>query len=292
MKTTHGIIAVGAFVVLAAGITVGIVKQPTQATRTSQQVRRQNILAALFVSPLPTILNVVERVFLPASTSTPVATGVTPKLSANVNRVAAPETALPVVSNTNVPPTNTTVISSPSTNTTVVNTTPKNSNTSVPANSNTNSAPPASGGTTLHVEITFYGSYDNDPPGSRDISDPVLHQLAGGTGTYADPITFASPDGSGAYPVGTIIYVPRVQKYFIKEDTCATSWTAPNGCGPVSHVDLYMGNPSNSQAVLACEDALTPDGNDVIIVDPPSTLTYDPTLLWNQSTGACMTPHV
>ena len=147
------------------------------------------------------------------------------------------------------------------------------------------------GGEQKSVKITFYGSYDNDPKGSLAISDPVIHQEAGGIGTFEDPLSFASPDGDGAYEVGAKIYVPLVQKYFIKEDTCAVSWTAPDGCGDVDMVDLYVGNPSSDEAVVECENALTPSGDTQIILNPPSGLTYDPTPIWNQKTGACMTPH-
>jgi len=80
--------------------------------------------------------------------------------------------------------------------------------------------PPTSGGSSRMVRITFYGSYDNDPKGSLAIANPVIHDEAGGTGTYQDPLTFASPAGSGAYKFGQIIYVPSVQKYFIREDEC------------------------------------------------------------------------
>jgi hypothetical protein len=154
---------------------------------------------------------------------------------------------------------------------------------------NTTPNPSISSSTNANVQITFYGSYDNDPQGSLNIKHPVIHQQAGGTGTYQDPLTFASPAGAGEYPWGTKIYVPLVQKYFIREDECAVSWTAPNGCGAVTHVDLYVGNPSSIQAVMACEGSLS--GNGPIIINPPSTLTYDPTPIWDQSTGNCMTPH-
>lgn len=149
--------------------------------------------------------------------------------------------------------------------------------------------PPSAVVDTRTVKITFYAAYDNDPPGSTTIDHPVMHKTAGGVGSYADPLTFASPVGPGAYPVGTRIYVPLVRKYFIREDTCAVSWTATDGCGAVSHVDLYMGNPSSSQAVLACEDALTPDGVSPIEVDPPADRPYDPAPLWVQATGTCHT---
>jgi hypothetical protein len=148
-----------------------------------------------------------------------------------------------------------------------------------------------SSGTSKQVQVTFYGSYDNDPKGSLAIAHPVIHQTAGGVGTYADPLTFASPAGNGQYPFGQIIYVPSVQKYFIREDECAVSWTAPNGCGAVTMVDLYVGNSSSSQSVVNCEDSLTIDGTSTIIVNPDPNRVVDPKPIWNQSTGTCTKLH-
>jgi hypothetical protein len=148
--------------------------------------------------------------------------------------------------------------------------------------------------TSTQVQITWYGSYDNDPKGSLAIDDPVIHKTAGGVGTFTDPLTFASPiaaDGkTQAYGHGQVIYVPAVQKYFIREDSCAKSWTAKDGCGDLSHVDLYIGNPSATKAVLACEDALTPATTGeigTIIVNPASNLPVNPIPLWDESTGKC-----
>lgn len=146
-------------------------------------------------------------------------------------------------------------------------------------------------GASRMVKFTFYGAYDNDPPGSRAIAHPVIHQLAGGTGSYADPLTFASPSGAGEYAWGQIIYVPMLQKYFIREDSCGVSWTAPSGCGGVDMVDLYVGNPSGAAGVIACEEALTPDGSAEIIVNPAANLAYDATPLWNEATGMCAAVH-
>jgi hypothetical protein len=192
-------------------------------------------------------------------------------------------TAIPAPSTSTLPPTDTIEVPPPSSADS-----PSQSVTATPAPS---SAPPAQVGQQLQVEITYYGAYDNDPKGSTAIDGPVLHKTAGGTGTYADPLTFASPTGPGAFAYGLRIYVPSVRKYFIREDSCEVSWTAPDGCGAVTHVDLYMGNPSATKAVLKCEDALTPDGLAPIVVDPPADLAVDSVPLWTQATGTCHVIH-
>src|SRR3984957_523517 len=71
--------------------------------------------------------------------------------------------------------------------------------------------------------MTFYGYFDNSPPGTA-IAHPVLHSGAGGVGTFADPITFAvAPEVQKNVPPGTIMYIPSLQKYFIMEDDCTDS---------------------------------------------------------------------
>lgn len=108
--------------------------------------------------------------------------------------------------------------------------------------------------------ITFYGARDNDPPGSRQIAYPgVLHKQAGGTGTFADPLTFAAVEGK--FRPGTKIYVPDVQRYFILEDTCAT-------CRG-SQIDLWVGAATDA-GVVRCEESLTRDGSRPYEVGPPS----------------------
>ena len=157
-------------------------------------------------------------------------------------------------------------------------------------------APAAGASTTQKSFITFYGWWDNTPPGG-DISYPDLHSTAGGTGTYADPITFAS-DSSEIAP-GTRIYVARVKKYFIMEDgcdECSADWSGkgPDGGPNLWHFDLWLGGKGgNAMKAIQCEDALTNYNADntpslePVVVDPPSTETYDPTPIFNTSTGAC-----
>jgi hypothetical protein len=70
------------------------------------------------------------------------------------------------------------------------------------------------------VEITFYGYPDNDPPGPATAYNcGGRNNVAGGTGTYANPLTFASH--SGEFSQCEIIYLPYLKKYLRMEDDCA-----------------------------------------------------------------------
>ncbi|MDX8033779.1 RICIN domain-containing protein [Lentzea sp. BCCO 10_0856] len=154
------------------------------------------------------------------------------------------------------------------------------------------SAAPAS----QQVFWTFYGWYDNTPPGGG-IAYPQIHNSAGGKGTWSDPITFAT-SSKEAKP-GTRIYFPRVKKYFIMEDSCSSceqDWNGngPNGGPKLWHFDAWVGGKGgNAMNVIDCEDALTnyhADGKPVMeetIINPPSNLTVDSTPIFNTSTGEC-----
>ena len=157
-------------------------------------------------------------------------------------------------------------------------------------------APSASASSSQNAFLTFYGWWDNTPPGG-DISYPGLHSTAGGTGTYADPITFAS--SSSEIAPGTRIYVSRVKKYFIMEDgcdECSADWSGkgPDGGPKLWHFDLWLGGKGgNAMKAIQCEDALTHSNADgtpslePVVVDPPNNETYDSTPIFNTSTGAC-----
>jgi hypothetical protein len=158
--------------------------------------------------------------------------------------------------------------------------------------------------TTQQTFLTFYGWWDNTPPGG-DISYPKLHSTAGGTGTYADPITFAT--STSEISAGTRVYVPRVKKYFIMEDSCeecSADWSGngPNGGPGLRHIDLWLGGKNgNPFDAINCEDALThynADNTPVlepVIVSPANNEVVDSTPLFNTSTGACYggaQPHI
>ena len=140
--------------------------------------------------------------------------------------------------------------------------------------------------TTYTMETTCYGWYDNSPPGA-DIAYPQIHSEAGGTGTYGNPVTFATDENELA--PGTIVYVAHFQRYFIMEDDCVqcdTDW----GSGK-RHIDLWCGGnpPSSESAAINCEDDLS-DGATSIIVNPPSNESVSTTPLFNSSTSQCYVP--
>ena len=134
---------------------------------------------------------------------------------------------------------------------------------SAPVPSSAATAEPGHG--SVAVLVTFYGGLDNDPPGSAEIAHPnSRHAEAGGTGTYADPVTVASDPRE--LPPGTLLYEPRLRLYLVMEDDCAecvAQWeTARAG-----HIDIWTAR--SGAGLIACEEALTPDVPVVIEVNPP-----------------------
>jgi hypothetical protein len=130
--------------------------------------------------------------------------------------------------------------------------------------------------TNVTATITFYGWPDNDPPG-KAIAHPVIHRRAGGDGTYCNPTTFATERANNkTIPYGTKIYVPVLKQYFVREDDCAASGppvgSGNNGCYKL-WFDLWIGGngKSNTNAVVNCEDAMTPDAKVPVIVDPDAS---------------------
>lgn len=129
--------------------------------------------------------------------------------------------------------------------------------------------------------MTLYGYVDNSPAGPA-IAHPCLHSVAGGTGSYSDPITFATDVNE--LPWCTIIYVPYMARYFIHEDECGQcdqDWIRDHRY----HFDMWAGGDAASRtkpergALLSCENTWTlangpTDPNDpTILVNPPPNLT-------------------
>jgi len=111
--------------------------------------------------------------------------------------------------------------------------------------------------TRLSAWVTGYTYWDNTPPGSAIIARPVVHDEAGGTGTWDDPVTLAvgSRGESWHYPPGTRVYLPGLRKYAVVEDLCASCGKGYHG---LPHVDLYIGGAGSSpEEADACARAIT-----------------------------------
>ncbi|MGZ6605810.1 MAG: hypothetical protein ACXVFI_01935 [Solirubrobacteraceae bacterium] len=141
---------------------------------------------------------------------------------------------------------------------------------------------PGSPARDITAYVTGYGIYDNTPPGSTIISNPVIHRVAGGTGTYRDPVTVAVGhaliNGHDIldWPQATRFYIPNLRRYFVVEDTCGDGPTPQNGpChnlstadpGAQTWLDVWVdGSQMSTSATNSCEDAIT--HNQLVIKDP------------------------
>jgi hypothetical protein len=143
--------------------------------------------------------------------------------------------------------------------------------------------------TVVQVYATYYGWYDNTPPGCAT----AYSGCAGGTGTYQHPITFASDKRE--FPVGTILYYPTIEKYVRMGDDCQEcdqDWSGkgPDGGPRLHHVDLWIGGQGD---VINCEDALTqgtPSGAPLLtpfIVNPPADMPVSTEPLFDAATNHC-----
>jgi hypothetical protein len=139
--------------------------------------------------------------------------------------------------------------------------------------------------------VTLYGFPDNSPPGAG-IAFPQIHSQAGGTGTFDDPVTYATDQNELA--PGTIVYYGFLHRYFIMEDDCVEcdqDWEGqgPDGGPNFNHIDLWVGGEGgDANAVINCEDALTQQGD--VTLNPSSDLPVDTTPLFDSSTNTCYDP--
>jgi hypothetical protein len=154
---------------------------------------------------------------------------------------------------------------------------------------------------TTGVKTTFYGVPDNDPAGSDAIafscSSRGFH--AGGTGTFSDPLTFASKQGS-AYGQCEIVYFPYLKKYIRNEDICGACgkyqptlypyyqrWKGSKRKSSTADwfiqdtpvwIDIFTGNSKNGgNTQISCENALTPNAQQAVIRNPATNLEVDGT---------------
>ena len=175
---------------------------------------------------------------------------------------------------------------------TTTTTTPPDTTTTTPPATTTTSSATAPAAQAEPYYLTGYSWYDNTPPGSSQISHPQIHQVAGGTGTYADPITVAVGHSISngvdtlQIPAGTRFYLVDKQKYLIVEDTCGDGPTPQNGpCwvlpdqykqqGAKAWIDVWVdGQAAGKSASDQCMDDLS--GVTQVIRDPADNLPVRP----------------
>lgn len=118
----------------------------------------------------------------------------------------------------------------------------------------------------LPAFITGYTYWDNTPPGSATIARPVVHDQAGGTGTYDDPVTVAVGHSGGGwhYAPGTRIYLEGLRKYAVVEDLCGSCGRGHKG-NP--WLDLYVGG-ADTGARTAAQCAMKITGVQQIVLHP------------------------
>jgi hypothetical protein len=145
----------------------------------------------------------------------------------------------------------------------------------------------------VEVYATYYGWYDNTPPGCAT----AYSGCARGNGTYAHPITFASDKKE--FPVGTILYYPTIEKYVRMGDDCQEcdeDWSGkgPDGGPRFHHLDIWIGGKGGNEFdVINCEDGLTqgmPDGSPLLtpfIENPPRNMPVSTEQVFNSRTNHC-----
>lgn len=141
---------------------------------------------------------------------------------------------------------------------------------------------------TTQAYITGYSYFDNTPPGSAAVSHPVIHEEAGGTGTYADPITVAvghtlkGGEDILDLKAGTKVYIPELKRYFIVEDTCGDGNQPQNGPCHTGYpddaqmwLDIWVdGRNGSSDEADACMENLTKVYG--VVIDPAVGLSVTP----------------
>ncbi|HVA04351.1 MAG TPA: Ig domain-containing protein [Acidimicrobiales bacterium] len=160
-------------------------------------------------------------------------------------------------------------------------------------------APTAANASPTNVQafMTLYGWADNSPPGPV-IAHPCLHNVAGGVGTFSNPVTFATDVSELGWC--QVIYVPYMKRYFIHEDECSecdADWARSH----LYRFDMWAGGDANSKkspekkALRKCEstwtraDSISDPANPTIIVDPPGDLPVTTAPIFSGPT-TCWTP--
>ncbi|CAF9914649.1 MAG: hypothetical protein ALECFALPRED_009661 [Alectoria fallacina] len=142
--------------------------------------------------------------------------------------------------------------------------------------------------TTSDVEFTFYGF----PDGNSDTtsfgcsgSTKVTDGTAGGSGSYANPETFATALNNPTFVPCEVVYIPLLRKYFQYMDHCEECMDLYPG---TIRIDLWVGSDVNGGPIqTTCEDDFGLKTGQTIVRDPPSSLPVNAGQLWDNDSGIC-----
>lgn len=115
-----------------------------------------------------------------------------------------------------------------------------------------------------NVYLTGYGDLDNTPPGSPVVDLDGHHGVAGGDCTYNNPTTLAvghvitNGNDKGDFAYGTKFYVPKLQCYFVAQDSCGDGQTPQNkACHTPEEGSLQLDLYTGHSATEFCESQMT-----------------------------------
>jgi len=125
--------------------------------------------------------------------------------------------------------------------------------------------------------LTGYSFWDTTPANIPEISHSQRQELAGGVGTYSNPITLAVAGGLQsnetvlAVPAGTRFYLPRLRKYAIIEDICGDISDTQNpecaaGKGGLPWMEIYIDGRGMEEQSVACAKKIS--GIQTFVMDP------------------------
>ncbi len=111
--------------------------------------------------------------------------------------------------------------------------------------------------------LTGYSVWDTTPATIPELSHSRRQELAGGVGTYSNPITLAVAGVLQGYetvldiPAGTRFYLPRLRKYAIIEDICGDiSNTQDAGCAAgkdgLPWLEIYIDGIGMEEETAGC----------------------------------------
>jgi hypothetical protein len=147
----------------------------------------------------------------------------------------------------------------------------------------------------MRAYITGYSYFDNTPPASARISNPVVHTMAGGDGTYEDPVTVAvghvieGDQDTLDWPAGGRFYVANLRKYLVVEDTCGDGDSPQDGpchAGRPDDADTWLdvwigGEGGTEQGSKNCMNSIS--GVWDVVVDPQPDLVVNRGAIYGSS---------